>query len=81
LRTGSDAVLVGIIVSTKAPTIDTKLVETVAKAHEWMARLLLGRHMSVADLSRKVGLDDGEINRVFSLAFHMGLSRCRVRSQ
>ena len=49
--------------------IDTKLVETVAKAHEWMARLLSGRHISVADLSREFGLDDGEISRVFPLAF------------
>ena len=67
-RRGVEARLV-IVGNQKPPMIDAKLVETVAKAHEWMARLLSGRHISVADLSREFGLDDGEISRVFPLAF------------
>ena len=37
------------------------------QAHNWRDRLIEG--ISVADLARKLGLDDGEISRVLSSAF------------
>ena len=49
------------------PSVDPKLIEAIAQAHEWRDRLIEG--ISVADLSRELGLDDGEISRVMSLAF------------
>jgi hypothetical protein len=49
------------------PFTDPKLIETIAQAHDWTERLIEG--ISVADLARELGLDDGEISRVLSLAF------------
>ena len=49
------------------PSVDPKLIETIAQAHGWRDRLIEG--ISVADLARELGLDDGEISRVMSLAF------------
>ena len=48
---------------------DTKLIETVAKAHDWMGRLIGGREISVASLAREAKVEDGEISRVLALAF------------
>ena len=48
---------------------DRKLVESVAQARQWMERLRKGQVASVADIAREVGLDDGEISRIFPLAF------------
>ena len=58
----------------RPPMIDTKLVETVAKAHEWMARLLSGRHISVADLS----VSSGSTTERWA-GFPLGLPRPRYR--
>jgi DNA invertase Pin-like site-specific DNA recombinase len=51
----------------QAALVDAKLIQAVAQAHEWLDRLIKG--ISVADLARELGLDDGEISRVLSLAF------------
>lgn len=51
----------------QAPLVDQNLIKTIAQAHEWRDRLIKG--ISVADLARELGLDDGEISRVLSLAF------------
>jgi len=49
--------------------IDRKLVESIAQARQWMDCLTNGEGISVADIARKVGLDDGEISRILPLAF------------
>jgi len=46
-----------------------KLIETIAKAHDWMGRLIGGREISVASLAREAKVEDGEISRVLALAF------------
>jgi site-specific DNA recombinase len=67
-RRGVEARLV-IAGDQQASTLDRKLIETIAQAHEWMARLSSGQQVSIASLAREVGLDDGEISRVLPLAF------------
>jgi DNA invertase Pin-like site-specific DNA recombinase len=49
--------------------IDRKLVESIAQARQWMDCLTNGEGISVVDIARKVGLDDGEISRILPLAF------------
>jgi site-specific DNA recombinase len=51
----------------QSPMVDPKLIEAIAQAHYWRDRLIEG--ISVADLARELGLDDGEISRVLSSAF------------
>ena len=51
----------------QTPSVDANLIKTIAQAHEWRDRLIEG--VSVVDLARELGLDDGEISRVMSLAF------------
>jgi site-specific DNA recombinase len=53
----------------RSSCIDTKLVESIAQAHHWMDRLTNGLGISVADIAREAGMDDGEISRVLPLAF------------
>src|SRR5207237_8865653 len=49
------------------PSVDPKLIETIAQAHEWRDRLIEG--IPVGDPAREIGLDDGENSRVTFLAF------------
>ena len=49
--------------------VDPKLIEAIAQAHECLEHLIKEPRMSVADLVRDVGLDDGEISRILPLAF------------
>jgi len=50
-------------------TTDAKLVKTIAKAHDWMDRLVSGKETSVVFIARKEQLEDGEVSRVLPLAF------------
>jgi site-specific DNA recombinase len=45
------------------------LVETIAQAFNWVARLTSGKGITTAELARQDGIDDGEISRVLPLAF------------
>ncbi len=53
----------------QSTAVDTKLVKIIAKAHEWMDRLVGGRESSVTSIARHEQLEDGEISRVLPLAF------------
>jgi DNA invertase Pin-like site-specific DNA recombinase len=53
----------------RPPIIDPLLVETIARAMNWLARLTSGKDMTIAELARQDGIDDGEISRVLPLAF------------
>ena len=46
------------------PMVDPKLIEAIAQAHNWRDRLIGG--ISVADLARELGLDDGEIRKWYA---------------
>jgi hypothetical protein len=63
---GSRLVIAG---DNRPGTIDAKLVKTVAKAHDWMDRLVIGTEASVVSIARKEQLEDGDVSRVLPLAF------------
>ena len=50
-------------------SIDQRLIDTIAKAVNWMQRLTSGATKTTAELAREDGIDDGEISRVLPLAF------------
>jgi hypothetical protein len=49
--------------------VDPLLIETLARATNWLARLTSAEGMSTAELARQEGIDDGEISRVLPLVF------------
>jgi hypothetical protein len=51
------------------PTVDQRLIDTIAKAIDWMQRLTSGATKTTAELAREDGIDDGEISRMLPLAF------------
>jgi hypothetical protein len=53
----------------RPPSIDQRLIDTIARAMTWMQRLASGTTKTTAELAREDGIDDGEISRVLPLAF------------
>ncbi len=53
----------------RPPSVDQRLVDTIARAMNWTQRLTSGAAKTTAALAREVGIDDGEISRVLPLAF------------
>ena len=53
----------------RPPSVDQRLVDTIARAMNWMQRLTSGATKTTAELAREDGVDDGEISRVLPLAF------------
>jgi uncharacterized protein (DUF58 family) len=51
------------------PSIDQRLIDTIARAMTLMQRLAGGTTKTTAELAREDGIDDGEISRVLPLAF------------
>jgi site-specific DNA recombinase len=51
------------------PEIDPLLVETIARAMNWLSRLTSEKGITTAELARRDGVDDGEISRILPLAF------------
>lgn len=55
--------------SQRPPNVDQLLVDTLARAMNWLARLTSENNITMAELARQDGIDDGEISRVLPLAF------------
>jgi len=54
----------------RRPTnIDPVLTDTIARSMNWLARLTAEEGVTIADLARQDGIDDGEISRVLPLSF------------
>jgi hypothetical protein len=53
----------------RSPNVDPLLVDTLARAMNWLARLTSEKDITTAQLARQDGVDDGEISRVLPLAF------------
>ena len=53
----------------RPPSIDQRLIDTIARAMSWMQRLTSGTTKTTAEVAREDGIDDGEISRVLPLAF------------
>jgi site-specific DNA recombinase len=53
----------------RPPSVDQRLVDTLARAMNWMQRLTTGATKTTAELAREDGVDDGEISRILPLAF------------
>jgi site-specific DNA recombinase len=53
----------------RPPSVDQRLIDTIARAMNWMQRLTSGAAKTTAELAREDGIDDGEISRTLPLAF------------
>jgi hypothetical protein len=50
-----------------APRPDTKLVKTVAQGREWFGQVKNSQVPSVRSLSKRLGLDQGDLSRILPL--------------
>ncbi len=68
-RRGVESRLVIGVEQQRPPSVDQRLIDTIAKAMNWMHRLTSGATKTTAEMAREDCIDDGEISRVLPLAF------------
>lgn len=58
-----------IVINGAAREPEASLVDLIARAHHYLARLTDGSVSSIADLSREIGVYRSDISRILPLAF------------
>jgi DNA invertase Pin-like site-specific DNA recombinase len=67
-RRGVEARLI-LGIEQRPSTVDPLLIDTVTRAMNWLIRLTAEENVTIVELARQDGIDDGEISRILPLAF------------